>query len=491
MWCISPLSVFWSLSVVLYSMHKQPRESEVDGYLCSGSYPVKPALNGEDTRKLTLSKLYHILRTATQVNRFPTSCAVIVAGTTVLPRLLRAILITIASLWGSKASFLLSKPATTRLRFICTFLSAWGAFNLLNRDSGWTRKRTISRSWPFLERLQDSPNQHHRPAATPPPLAGKTVDFTLFALTRAVDVLAVTTWTRTRSDAWHPEHRAPRLARLARYLADPTIFAFSAAVIMWSWFYSPSRLPRAYNHWISTAAAIDSRLISLLRLAREGNYVYGQNTGQASLLEPLCEQLHLPTDWADPAKTIPIPCEIVHMGVGPSCELHALHRFFRSWLFALKMYVPLQLLLRIRYPSLSSFLAGLKGAAQSSAFLGAFVAFFYYGVCLSRTRLGPKLFSRTTVTPQMWDSGLCVVAGCTMCGWSILLEKRSRRQEIAFFVVPRALATLLPRVYERRYRIREQIVFATSVAIVMATVAERPQRVRGALGQVLATVLSP
>jgi hypothetical protein len=259
---------------------------------------------------------------------------------------------------------------------------------------------------------------------------------------------------------------------------------------MWSWFYSPTRLPRAYNHWISTAAAIDSRLISALRLARQGDFIYGQDTGQAPLLEPLCEQLNLPLEWADPSKTIPIPCEMVHMGIGPSCELHTLRRFFRSWLFAMEMYLPLQVLLRLRHPSLPSFLTGFKGAAQSSAFLGAFVSFFYYGVCLSRTRLGPKLISGKTVTPQMWDSGLCVLAGCMACGWSILLEKRSRRQEIAFFVVPRALATLLPRVYEKRYRIREQMVFATSVAVVMATVAERPQRVRGALGQVLGKVLS-
>ena len=441
-------------------------------------------------KKLTPSKLNHILRTATQVNRFPTSCAVIVAGTALLPHLLRAILIALGQMVGSNASFLLSTPAITRLRFICTFISAWCAFNLLNRDSGWTRKRALSRSSHFFQPLQDSPNQHHPPPTTPPPLAGKTVDFTLFALTRAIDVVAVTVWTRTRSQPWHPEHRTPGLANLARYLADPTVFAFSAAVIMWSWFYSPIRLPRTYNSWISRAAAIDSRLISALRLARQGDFIYGQDTGQAPLLEPLCEKLKLPLAWADPAKTIPIPCEMVHMGVGPSCELHALSRFLRSWLFAMEMYLPLQVLFRLRHPSLRSFLTGFKGAARSSAFLGAFVSFFYYGVCLSRTRLGPKISSYKTVTPQMWDSGLCVLAGCLACGWSILLEKRGRRQEIAFFVVPRALATLLPRVYEKRYRIREQAAFATSVAIVMATAAERPQSVRGVLGQVLGRVLA-
>lgn len=71
-----------------------------------------------------------------------------------------------------------------------------------------------------------------------------------------------------------------------------------------------------------------------------------------------------------------------------------------------------------------------------------------------------------------------------------MLEKRGRRQEIAFFVVPRALATLLPRVYEKKYQVREQAVFAASVAIVMASVGsgERPERVRGVLGQILGRV---
>ena len=457
---------------------------------CSDFCASASSCTATESPSLSLLQLYHILRTATQVNRFPTSCAIIVGGTTLLPRLLRHILFTLAKFIGSNATFLLSTPAVTRVRLICAFISAWYAFKLLNQDSGWTRKRTLSRSSHFFQPQQDSPNQHHRPPTGPPELAGKTVDFTLFALTRALDVIAVAIWTRTRSHPWHPEHRTPGLASLARYIADPAIFAFSAAVIMWSWFYSPTRLPRTYNSWISKAAAIDTRLISALRLARQGDFVYGQETGQAPLLKPLCEKLNLPLEWADPAKTIPIPCEMVHTGVGPSCELHALSRFLRSWLFAMEMYLPLQLLLRLRNPSLQSFVTGLKGAARSSAFLGAFVSFFYYGVCLSRTRIGPKIFSHNTITPQMWDSGLCVLAGCLACGWSILLEKRSRRQEIAFFVVPRALATLLPRVYEKRYRIREQAVFATSVAIVMGAVVERPQRVRGVLGQVLGRAMS-
>ena len=114
------------------------------------------------------------------------------------------------------------------------------------------------------------------------------------------------------------------------------------------------------------------------------------------------------------------------------------------------MYLPLQLLLRMRHPSLSQLQKACREAARSSAFLGAFVGLFYYGVCLSRTRLGPKLVSKEVVTPLMWDSGLCIRAGCILCGWSILIEAERRRQELAMFVVPRAAATLFPRRYDKK-----------------------------------------
>lgn len=433
-----------------------------------------------------------ILKTSTQVNRFPTACAIIVGGATLLPRLINVVLATILRAAKRRTSILASPQYVRRLQFICTFLASWLAFSLLNRDEKWTRKRAQSRSSAQTDQSNLKLPNHQTP---PPPsfhpnYAGKTIDFTLFALCRALDVVVITAWTRSRSMSWHPEHKVPRLAKLVQYAADPTIFAFSAAVIMWSWFYSPERLPRAYNHWISAAASIDPRLIQALRLARQGIYLYGEETGQAHLLGGLCRELGLPPRWGDPVKTIPIPCTLVHMNTSASCEVHGLSRFWRGWRFAMEMYLPLQLALRMQSPTPRSLMAGVKGAAQSSAFLGAFVALFYYSVCLARTRLGPRVLSDKTVTPQMWDSGLCVLAGCLACGWSILLEKPSRRQEIAFFVAPRALATLLPRVYDKRYRRREQFVFAACVAVVLNAASGRDsRRVRGVLGRVLERVL--
>ncbi|KEF58379.1 uncharacterized protein A1O9_06305 [Exophiala aquamarina CBS 119918] len=227
------------------------------------------------------------------------------------------------------------------------------------------------------------------------------MDFTLFALCRALDVAAITLWTRSRSKSWHPERRAPAITNTVRRLADPGVFATSAAIIMWSWFYSPHRLPRAYNIWISKIADIDERLIQALRLARQGDFVYGHDTGQAPLLEPLCKELGLSEAFADPSKTIPIPCELYHSGTGTSCEVHAATRFWRSWKFAFELYLPLQILARFRNFKLNVIVEVLKATARSSSFLAAFVSLFYYAVCLARTRLGPKLLSPKKVTPQM------------------------------------------------------------------------------------------
>lgn len=46
----------------------------------------------------------------------------------------------------------------------------------------------------------------------------------------------------------------------------------------------------------------------------------------------------------------------------------------------------------------------LADAARSSAFLASFISLFYYGVCLARTRLGPRIFSSRTISPP--DVGL-------------------------------------------------------------------------------------
>lgn len=280
-------------------------------------------------------------------------------------------------------------------------------------------------------------------------LAGRTTDLTLFAVTRSAEAVVGQLWSRHRVTRIAKAKWTPLEAMISKN-ADAAVFALSSGMVMWAWFYYPSKLPRAYNRWIRKIAQVDDRLIEVLRKARKGEFVYGRDTGEAPLLESMCRENNWPLTWGDPLKTIPIPCEVVHSGLGPSCHWYGVVRFLKAFKFALTTYVPLQLMVKMRRPSWQALWLALREALRSSVFLGAFVWLFHYGVCLARTRLGPKLFSSNIITPMMWDQGLCIRIGCVLCGWSILIEAAKRRQEMAFFVAPRAMATLFPRWYDEK-----------------------------------------
>jgi len=250
-------------------------------------------------------------------------------------------------------------------------------------------------------------------------------------------------------------------------------------------------LPLAYNKWITSAAAVDSRLIEALQRVRKGDIQYGEANGQETLLQPMCAEYKWPLEWGDPAKAIPFPCEMVHMGCGPSCEFHALSRFYRSFRWAMATYLPLTLALQLRKPSIKGVTGAALSAARSSAFLGAFISLFYYGVCLARNRIGPHILGKDAATRNQIDSGICIGSGCALCGSSILIEKTSRQKDMALFVAPRALATLFPRRYSMDNQWKESLVFSVSTAIVFTSVFENKHAVRGVLGKILGSVLNP
>ncbi|KAK3683515.1 integral membrane protein [Podospora appendiculata] len=404
-----------------------------------------------------LAALARILRGGLDWQRFPTFCAAIVGGSTLLAVPLRAIFDRLA---GN-----LSLLARQRLsRWFATFTAGYLSLLLLQ-------------SKPLRPSSSTDETQ-------PTSRAGRTLDLTLFAFTRALDATITTLWRRRR-----PATKSP-LTRLA----DPLLFALSSSLIMWAWFYYPARLPPSYQKWISSAAAVDPRLILALRGCHAGTLRYGVvDPAQAALLGGMCADLGLPPAWGDPAVAVPFPCTLVHMGHGgASCEAHALWRFARSARWALGTYLPLAVVLAVsRRAGWRGILKAVASSARSSAFLGAFVALFYYGVCLARTRLGPRVLGTAVAVRQAIDGGLCVASGCLLCGWSVLVEKPGRRGDMALFVAPRALATLLPRRYALEKQWRETVVFAASTAVVFTITLEQPGRVRGVLGGVLGSVLVP
>lgn len=420
--------------------------------------------------------MWRALKQTAAWNRFPAFCAVLVGGSFNFQIPLRIITENLVQ-WLHRRHIAVSRGYLEILtKFLAALLAAGTSFQLLNSKPSQPLKYQVSddtnisltatatggqsegSTGAAANEKADATSRDDIPPLSPKamgaspvwkssePLAGRTMDLTLFAAIRALDILVSPLLI----------HSASRPSRIITKASTPLLFALSSAVIMHSWFYTPYRLPQSYNDWISSVAQVDPRLVVALRHASYGKFVYGRDTGMAPLLSSMCRDYGWPEEWGDPMRTIPVPCEMVHMGRGPNCEKHALKRFARAWYFAARMYIPLQLfvlLRRLRSGGNSAksvadkVLRALLDGSRSSAFLGSFVALFYYGVCLARTRLGPRIFSSKAVTPQMWDSGLCVLSGCLLCGWSVLFEKVQRRTEILFFVLPRAAAVWFPRRY--------------------------------------------
>ncbi|RYC63072.1 hypothetical protein CHU98_g3167 [Xylaria longipes] len=421
-------------------------------------------VNGTQPQDSFIESLRRILCSGLDPQRFPTFCATLIGGTTLLDVLVRRLI--------NRLKPQLSRVVKRRLSiWISSFIAGWLSLRLLQSKKTNTFAETKTVDGDKKETVR---------------YAGRTLDLTLFAATRAVDVIVGELWSQRRQRrvaagqwSW--------LDSFISNMTDPSIFAASCAFIMWAWFYTPCALPKSYTKWISSAAAVDSRLIEALRRCHTGELRYGEETGQGPLLQSMCSDYRWPLEWGDPATTVPFPCEMVHMGCGPSCEYHALSRFFRSFKWSMLTYLPLNILTHKKNPK--GFRKALVSAARSSSFLATFITLFYYGVCLARTRLGPRVLGKDTASRQMIDSGVCVGCGCFMCGWSILFEAASRRKDMSLFVVPRALATLLPRRYPLDKQWRETFVFAFSTAIVFTCVHENRKRVRGVLGAVLGSVL--
>ena len=87
-------------------------------------------------------------------------------------------------------------------------------------------------------------------------------------------------------------------------------------------------------------------------------------------------------------------------------------------------------------------LTTLKAALRSACFLSAFVASYWYAVCLTRTLVLARFFP--WISHDFWDGPYgCLLAGSFACGNSIWIENGRRRGEMALYVLPRALRTCL------------------------------------------------
>jgi hypothetical protein len=92
--------------------------------------------------------------------------------------------------------------------------------------------------------------------------------------------------------------------------------------------------------------------------------------------------------------------------------------------------------------SLGKLVPILLGVMRSATFLSAFVQLMWLGVCSTRTFLFARVFP--WISHDYFDGPYgCIFVASLICGSSIWIENPRRRGEIALYVLPRAIRTVL------------------------------------------------
>jgi hypothetical protein len=137
------------------------------------------------------------------VNRFPAFCGLLVGGSTLLQIPLRVILRQLGTIAKRQDGDFLLTIGAGWLAF-AALLTAWFSLQLLNSNQARKteeedvnpRNEAIAKDIKALEETPDvEPGQ--RPPREPVALAGKTLDLTLFAVIRALDVVVGELWSVT------------------------------------------------------------------------------------------------------------------------------------------------------------------------------------------------------------------------------------------------------------------------------------------------------
>ena len=227
---------------------------------------------------------------------------------------------------------------------------------------------------------------------------------------------------------------------LARNGATALMMA-SSAPVLFCWLFSPASLDASYLRFLNrqsgksvvemraVAAALDGSLPSKPRLVADLNAA--RLRGTRGSRSPMPQLLKLPP----PAGTC-AHCATLH-GSTVSCSAHAVSYVASGVLRALPLYLPVHALPLVLFRSQKLRTAPLPllrdasvSVARSSLWLSAYCGTGFISLCAIS-----RLVVAARVAPKAWHA---LIAGA-LCGATLLLEKPSRRVELALYTLTQAI----------------------------------------------------
>ena len=205
---------------------------------------------------------------------------------------------------------------------------------------------------------------------------------------------------------------------------DTFLMCLSTCQFGYSWIVMPSTLPASYVRFLNKHGGKEMYVLDAIRelcgrSAAGGNF-------EASRLVALQGTPH-------EHFTGVIPCEFLHPGL--SCNAHTAAFIPEGYFRALPVYLPVYVIPAALVHRQNLLKPGVRGelwkkvgigALRSSLVLTLYCALAWRGACAGWTTTG-----RTTAT--------AIVASCWVAGLATLVEKKSRRMELALYCLSRSV----------------------------------------------------
>ncbi|CAI5727620.1 unnamed protein product [Peronospora farinosa] len=238
---------------------------------------------------------------------------------------------------------------------------------------------------------------------------------------------------------------------------DALLFALSSAQVMYAYVMRPKTLPSEYFRFIQQTGPVEMETLELVQQVNRGAPV-----STATLQKLLNRKPNIPRNFPLPADIV--PCRLVHANAD-SCVMGTMLCFKRAFQKNFPLYLSLFIVpgvvihfkrfLRSPFRTLAR---STLHATRSNCFLASFVSLYLSLVCLHR---------RVVSKDHRFFYYLAGLGAST----TILLEPKSRRSELALYVLPRALDSLAMILNDRRicsgFKYGEVALFSASMAVMM------------------------
>eukprot|EP00873_Tetraselmis_striata_P038194 jgi/Tetstr1/458458/TSEL_004313.t1 len=221
---------------------------------------------------------------------------------------------------------------------------------------------------------------------------------------------------------------------------DWLLFGASTAQIMWAYAMRPETLPDGYWSFIVNAGPIPKIVLKAIKASNSGEHV------DAPALVDYCLNAGASCAPDIAVDAACVPCSVMHPRT-TSCAMATCAAGAGTFRKTFPLYMSISLVpfvvfntKRAMKDPANTLWTAFLGAARSTSFLASFVSIFQGVVCTER-----NLFA------QKADNGLLYMAAGFLASLSLLLEKKSRRSELALYVLPRALDSLFLTLMQDRW----------------------------------------